>query len=191
MRPSNFAPRGNSRETNVLERSVWPWCRKSLTIFSRPICGGPAMNLRISFGERFAGVFVRVQDENPVAGGLREREIAGGGEVVDPVRKCETFAPYSPAISTVSSVEPVSATMISSATARTLCRQRARQRASFLTIMASDSFFIGRARRSIGGEFLHDDFRGVVQCRRAWTAWRRDILRRGSRWPRSGNPRRG
>ncbi len=78
MRPAHFAPRGNSRETNGLECSVWPWWRKSLTIFSGPICGGTAM-------------------------------------------------------------------MISSAMARTPCSRRARQRASFLTILASDSFYFRSA----------------------------------------------
>src|ERR1039458_9309090 len=156
MRPANFAPRGNNRETNVLDCCVWPLCVKSLTIFKRPICGGPAMNFRISFARISLAhsSASRTKIQSPVACASAKLRAAAKSLVQ---AKCATCAPFSLAILTVSSVEPVSVTMISSAMARTLRRQRAKQRASFLAIMASDNFI-----SAIHRERLHERLDAVV-----------------------------
>src|SRR5580658_2186129 len=64
------------------------------------------------------------------------------------------------AILIVSSADPVSTTTISSTTFSTLCRQRARQRASFLTIMASESFGLDTG---MGGIRLPKDAAGIAR----------------------------
>jgi hypothetical protein len=92
---------------------------------------------------RTVQTIVRVERQNPLAGGVVDGDVLRRGKIEPDPRPEGDRGARARAMSTVASVEPVSTTTISSATPATLSRQPGSRTSSFLTIKQTLS--VGRA----------------------------------------------